>query len=207
MKLRMVLCVLVTGVLCAVAQGAVVSNIDVTLGHSWTWGWADDGNYNLVPGPDNIDFFGVKVVSGSALEGPSPIALAGWTSWLNGNGTAGAAGPVLVPNFNIYITQVDPLQTTKIDVAAFSGGSLVGAIELSSDNPVGTWHFIDWTPAQSDFVPEPASLIIWSLFGLGSMFGVRVWRQRKIAVPASRQPWSDENRMAISQIIERGLHQ
>jgi hypothetical protein len=56
-------------------------------------------------------------------------------------------------------------------------------------------------------VPEPISILIWSLFGLGSVFGVRVWRQRRISVPtgpARRQPWSDENRMAIHQIIERG---
>jgi len=57
-----------------------------------------------------------------------------------------------------------------------------------------------------DPIPEPVSLIIWSLFGLGTMFGLRVWRRRGIAVPATptRQPWSDESRMAIHQMIERG---
>jgi hypothetical protein len=55
-------------------------------------------------------------------------------------------------------------------------------------------------------VPEAASIIIW--FGLSSLFVMRVWRQRRIAVPATqsrREPWSDESRMAIHQIIERGF--
>jgi hypothetical protein len=30
-------------------------------------------------------------------------------------------------------------------------------------------------------VPEPTSIIIWSLFGLGTVFGVRVWRRGRKA--------------------------
>jgi hypothetical protein len=63
-----------------------------------------------------------------------------------------------------------------------------------------------WIKGVINTIPEPASILIWSLFGLGTMFGLRVWRRRGIAVPATptRQPWSDESRMAIHQMIERG---
>ena len=52
-------------------------------------------------------------------------------------------------------------------------------------------------------VPEPATIIIWSLLGLGSWLGMRVWRRRR-GGPAGRQPWSNENRTAIRGIIVRG---
>lgn len=68
-----------------------------------------------------------------------------------------------------------------------------------------------WSPGGANIylgvsdVPEAASIIIW--FGLSSLFVMRVWRRRRIAVPATpsrRLHWSDESRMAIHQIIERG---
>ena len=53
-------------------------------------------------------------------------------------------------------------------------------------------------------VPEPATLIIWSLLGAGSWLGTRVWQQRR--GPVSRQPWSPENRQAIRKIVARASH-
>jgi len=52
-------------------------------------------------------------------------------------------------------------------------------------------------------VPEPATIVIWSLLGMGSWLGMRVWRQRR-GGPVGRQPWSNENRTAIHDIIARG---
>ena len=54
-------------------------------------------------------------------------------------------------------------------------------------------------------VPEPATIIIWSLLGAGSWLGMRVWRQKN--GPAGREPWSPEARQAIHAIIARGNHQ
>ena len=188
------------GILCAIAfvtgsaSASVVSNVGYTIGHSFTWGWVDDGNYNLVAGDDHIDFIGIKVVSGPALEGPSPIALSqdGWTSSLIGNGTACASGPTLIPNYTILLTNIGTPTNTIVNVAAFSGGTLVGAIELSSDDPYDTWHFINnWSPSESDFgtgpgtnVPEPATLIVWSLFGAIELAGNEGVARRTADQPA-----------------------
>jgi hypothetical protein len=38
-----------------------------------------------------------------------------------------------------------------------------------------------WFSHDASIIPEPASIIIWSLFGLGTVFGVRVWRRRQRA--------------------------
>ncbi len=51
-------------------------------------------------------------------------------------------------------------------------------------------------------VPEPATIVIWSLLGAGSWLGMRVWRRRTAS--AGRPRWSDENRQAIRAIIARG---
>ena len=52
-------------------------------------------------------------------------------------------------------------------------------------------------------VPEPATLIVWSLLGAMSWLGMRVWRggQR-----ISRRSWSPENRQAILEIVNRRSH-
>jgi hypothetical protein len=52
-------------------------------------------------------------------------------------------------------------------------------------------------------VPEPATLVIWSLLGMGSCLGMRVWRRRGAGLVETRQSWSPENRAAIRNIIAR----
>lgn len=62
-------------------------------------------------------------------------------------------------------------------------------------------------------LPEPATLIIWTL--LGGLFGLQWWRGRSrqldlgVVAPlpdnaAGRRPWTDQNRRAIHQIFEQG---
>jgi hypothetical protein len=63
-----------------------------------------------------------------------------------------------------------------------------------------------WVPAASDavnVVPEPATLLVWSLLGASSWLGMRVWRggQR-----IGRRSWSPENRQAILEIVDRRAH-
>jgi hypothetical protein len=58
-------------------------------------------------------------------------------------------------------------------------------------------------------VPEPSTLIIWSLLGFGSAFGMRVWRRRGSSLEVGsrgRRPWSPSARNAILEIVERGCH-
>ncbi len=63
--------------------------------------------------------------------------------------------------------------------------------------------------ALSEVVPEPASIAIWSLIGL-SCAGLGVLRRRRpgteLAGSESRSPWTEENRTAIMQMIDRGRH-
>ncbi len=52
-------------------------------------------------------------------------------------------------------------------------------------------------------VPEPATLIVWSLLGAMSWLGMRVWRGgQRIA----RRSWSPEDRQAILEIVSRRSH-
>ena len=43
-------------------------------------------------------------------------------------------------------------------------------------------------------MPEPATIVIWSLLGAGGWLGLAVWRRRD----TGRRPWSPETRRAIS---------
>ena len=50
-------------------------------------------------------------------------------------------------------------------------------------------------------VPEPATLIVWSLLGAASWLGMGVWRRGQ---HVGRRSWSEANRAAIHDIISRG---
>jgi hypothetical protein len=120
---------------------------------------------------------------------------------------ASASGsPVIDLIWNIKFAG-DVSNSLVFDFVAFNGTTLLESANASWNGSGWSITTGTWAPSRSDVIPEPASLIIWALFGLGSMFGVRVWRRRGIAVPATparHQPWSDESRMAIHQIIEKG---
>jgi len=53
-------------------------------------------------------------------------------------------------------------------------------------------------------VPEPATLAIWSLLGLGFITGLRMVRGGRKMAGGGRPRWSAENRRAIEQIVSRG---
>ena len=59
---------------------------------------------------------------------------------------------------------------------------------------------VEGAPPTAGPVPEPATIIIWSLLGAVSWLGMRVARRRG---PIGRKPWSSESRQAIHQIISR----
>ncbi len=75
----------------------------------------------------------------------------------------------------------------------------------------GAVSSITWTSSPGEYwhgvtvgtvVPEPATLIIWSLLGFGSWLGLRISRRRE---SVGRPAWSDENRQAIQDIVARGM--
>jgi len=91
-------------------------------------------------------------------------------------------------------------------------------IVMISEVSAGGWSYATYTPGagqpgyNSDFlptyvfiseVPEPATILVWSLLGMGSWLGMRVWRRRR-GGPGGRQPWSNDNRTAIHDIIAHG---
>ena len=61
-----------------------------------------------------------------------------------------------------------------------------------------------WLKTEFTVVPEPATVIIWSLLGAGSWLGIWVVRKRRGGSSVGRQPWTNENRAAIHEIIARG---
>ena len=50
-------------------------------------------------------------------------------------------------------------------------------------------------------IPEPATILVWSLLGAASWLGMGVWRRGQ---HGGRRSWSEENRTAIHDIIARG---
>jgi hypothetical protein len=58
-------------------------------------------------------------------------------------------------------------------------------------------------------LPEPSTLLIWSLLGASGM-GLSIWRRRRsgrwIDGDVPRADWSAENRQAVHRIIARGGH-
>ena len=92
-----------------------------------------------------------------------------------------------------------------------SGGLLDATNNWWGDplGPSGTWgaagssgdgvtEYVDWSEPLAAPIPEPASLIIWSLLGAGFAGGAMARRRRR------RAPWSDENRQAIRRIVDHG---
>jgi hypothetical protein len=78
---------------------------------------------------------------------------------------------------------------------------------VAYDNPDSYYLPPDHYPysVDVDTIPEAASIAIWSLLGL-SWLGLSVWRRRRMAGGggSARSSWSEENRVAIHRIIDRG---
>ncbi len=90
----------------------------------------------------------------------------------------------------------DPLAVLGEDYTIWFGGYAGNDGIVPGDETILFQGTLDIAP-----IPEPASVLVWCLLGAGSWLGMRVWRRRRI--PVGRQPWSNENRQAIHEIIAR----
>ena len=195
----------------------------LTYGDSLLWDFLDSNN------PTTLACFNVTVlpVSNLSLEVPAFTNLTnGWTDLLiGGPGPAAsqdaAAGPsVWQENWTFNLTATPPLASPLVELqysAYQSNGTPVpgdfGFLGFGFAAPVGSsdvgegWWWLPITGGRAEpndpAVPEPATLIVWSLLGGASWLGMRVVRQGR---RVGRQAWSDENRRAIHEIIDRGTH-
>jgi hypothetical protein len=148
-------------------------------------------------------------VSIDSSTGAGTTATGGWW-WDGGFGiTSGAGGPPL-RSLSEWVTAfqaADPtnfanahIQALSVGVGTYNRGQVDYfdniSIRSASGNVDTVYKF------GVDTVPEPATLLVWSLLGATSWLGMRVWRggQR-----IGRRSWSPENRQAILDIVSRNM--
>jgi hypothetical protein len=216
MKLRtawLVLAVSVLGLWATNAQAVIIVG-DPMEGNSWSQGFTETSGVDLT-GP--FDAVAIQIISAGPLESPglSSFNPPGWSVAYNSltnlaafasrssNSTyesfnvlfAGSSGSSLTVNFEAYLGGV----LKDYDTCVWNGGWAIthhhAGIDPPTDGPS------EGAAEAAAGIPEPASILVWSLLGAGSWFGLRVWRRRGGAV--GRGPWSEESRSAIRHIIEQ----
>lgn len=216
MKLRtawLVLAAVVLALLATSSQASILAIGDPIEGGSWSQGFNETG-----VGPFNK--MGVRMTSaGDAFESPvfSSFTDAGWSNtpipWniaINTATTQGlaekASGSSTNVTFNIKFFGTTS-NVLEFDFAAMMDNTVL-EVAHAKWNGAGPWVITSgtWATPTSDLegaaaVPEPATLIIWSLLGLTGA-GLSMVRRRGGAV--GRGPWPEESRIAIRQIIEQG---
>ena len=104
-----------------------------------------------------------------------------------------SGGPTVSLNVDGYQVDVTPLGWSQSLGAGWSGPLGPNGLPIPVNEDLTASFSVT-----SASVPEPATLIVWSLLGAASWLGMRVVRKgRRI----SRQPWSNENRTAILEIV------
>lgn len=177
------------------------------VGGEWAYasGLSDaPGNAGLGVSSSGLDWFGPgNRFPGSDLQGPpsgSPDGIQYGITSAGDDPTTGnqkvTGSQALIQNSVVFTFGVPTnfrLDTDILNVS-FQYGTA-----LCEPNIPGT---PDTPPGPSD-VPEPATLIVWSLLLGSAWLGLRVTRRGKPT--PRRQPWSPENREAINEIIARGV--
>jgi hypothetical protein len=198
----------------AISRGSIVAVGDAVPIPDWSQGFEvkESGGFNQM---------GVMWDTGAGFLTPAFSGMsAGWTT-MNSSfaGIAFKAGSDtdLFFTLNFVGDTPSPLSfdfyaykdTTKLDYAtAVWNGTSWAITNAPSLGLAPAWPTIVMV-VNDEVVPEPATIVIWSLLGAGSWLGMRVWRRRgsrfgdELAGPV-RQSWSPEARQAIHEIIARG---
>ena len=167
--------------------GSIEAIGDPIEGGSWSQTF---GLYNQFPPAALVDYLGVQMISADDFESPVFRNFNDWDNpgeWSNvvlpNPAKQGAAtGPQLqYMQFSINFTgNVNPVQ---FDFVEFLGCETTQVTRVTrTDGGNWTYQARDKTSySKGDFVvPEPASIAIWSLIGLGFV-GLRAWRRRSRA--------------------------
>ena len=114
-----------------------------------------------------------------------------------------------------FSTDGDPLSASVCETGEALGfmPEWLGTAALMADEPESDLSLASFASFHH-VMPEPATLAIWSLIGL-AFAGAGAWRRRSGSADWSegsrqttrqpaRQRWSDENRAAIFDVIQRG---
>jgi hypothetical protein len=193
----------------AVASGSTVLFGITDPGNVVGGEWAFNQTLSGAPGlaalgisSSGLDLFAPSdVFPGTNLQGPGePDGLQyGITS--AGDNSATGNTPVtgtnaLIQNAVLFTFSFTP---TAFNAAEISDVSFQYGTALTDPNVPGL------PPTGQGDVPEPATLIIWSLLGL-SGGGLWAWSRRKgdESIGSARTPWSEDTRAAILQIVDRG---
>ena len=164
--------------------------------------------------PATFDLIAVQLISGGPLgDFPNSIPpLSALSSgWVQTDASSSAAVIQGTANSDEYFTMTFLAVPVSMYFEAYDGQTVVdyGILSFSAD---GTNSYTDLyssgnAPARGDVlaaagadVPEPATLIVWSLLGGASWLGMRVWRGGR---QIGRRSWSPENLQAILDVIGR----
>ena len=160
--------------------------IDVTVAGPADYTSTSDGNSNpYLPGT----LHGIKLDAGVGLSvytfssNKGPV----WGDFYSKDGKQG--GPPANPDRDVWAT-------------AWNFG--IGTDPLATDTVFSKWVPTPDTFSGSPVIPEPGTLVIWSVGGLCAAAGAALSRRRK-ARAARRARWSDETRNAVFAVI-RGDH-
>jgi hypothetical protein len=160
------------------------------------------GNTGLGVSSSGLNLFGPPdLFPGSNLQGPdSPDGVQYGITSAGDNpaiGNAAVTGDnALIQNSVVFMlsgpSNIDP--NTDISNVHFQYGTALTDTSFPGTSP---------NPGPSPAaVPEPATIIVWSLMFGSGWAGLRVWRRRQR--PVGRRPWSPEAREAIYEIVSRG---
>jgi hypothetical protein len=184
-------------------------------GLTWTGGWevADgptyDSTYNnhyLPPSLNNFAYndTGAFTVT-TADDTPFIFRGAYFSTWAQNDAYQSfSSGTVTVRGYSnnaLVASATYNVPSNQFKVESFFD-VYVDTLTFQADTSNKWWGMDNFT---YDPIPEPATIIIWSLLGMGSWLGMRIVRRRR-GGPVGRQPWSPENRQAIHNIIARGAH-
>jgi hypothetical protein len=194
--------------------------------------YADDGTGNpgvlldAFDGPNNAPS-GTNAALQGTVSTP-PLESADLVATLNGTVTyifeldGTTADQIVIPNPDpsVYTTILDINNATiQVDIL---GDLVPGQVYtlLNVDEIVGTYSdlilpqgvdgsalLVDGTVSALAIIPEPTTVAVWGLLGL-CWAGLNTWRRRRnglVELTESRQPWTEENRVAIQQMLDRQL--